>query len=697
MGKKVLIIAEKPSVARDLARVLGKFNRCDGYFENEQYIVTWALGHLVTLVEPEDYDPIYKKWLIKTLPIIPDKFWLKANSSTLKQYKTIKKLANRSDVEQLINACDAGREGELIFRYIYRSIGCKKNFKRLWLSETTTEAVIKGFQSLRPGHEFDRLGYAAEARSRADWLIGINATRAFSVRHASLLSVGRVQTPTLAIIVNREREIRNFVVEDYWELFCTFQKENGQKYMGKWFNLEQEHFFKLKEAMAIKNKVEEQHANIVSIDQKDILEKAPLLFNLNDLQKEANKKFGFSAAKTLAVAQVLYETKKLITYPRTDSRYLTNELSKTIPQRLRALAGLDEYSWFISFIGKNNLSKRYINNSKVTDHTALIPTNVKPKLESLSSDEYKIYDMVVRRFLAAFFPPARYEQTRVVTEAAEETFITRGRVELDKGWKVVYEPVQEIKENDSEVIVPSLKKGETLQVVETEIQEKKTRPPKRFTEAGLLTVMEGAGRLLDDADLKEAMRGSGLGTPATRAAIIERLLKVKYIERKKRTLVPTSKGETLIDLVPELIKSPEMTARWEKALADIEEGNLEPGKFMDGIIEQTKKVVDLARKQETSTQVGNSAASNVESLGKCPLCGMAVVEYQRSYGCSGFRQGCQFVIWKKIAGKKITINQARILLEKGNTKKLKGFSSKSGKKFEAALVLKDGKVVFDFK
>ncbi len=691
---KSLVLAEKPSVARDLAGALGKFKNKDGYLENNDYVITWAIGHLVELAGPEHYDQSLKKWNLSTLPILPERFKLKPNSKTIKQFKVVKELVNRSDIKELICATDAGREGELIFRYIYRLTGSKKPFKRLWLSETTSGAVKKGFENLRPGTDFDRLAHAAEARSRADWLIGINGTRAFTVRHNNLLSVGRVQTPTLALIVNREREIRNFVPTPFWELHAQFAKEDGQTYTGKWFKGDQNRFSTVEDARAVESKVTGQPAKIREIKQKDTSEQPPMLFNLNDLQKEANKKFGFSASKTLSVAQALYETKKLLTYPRTDSRHMTEDLAGTIPGRLSALAGVSGYTTFVTTVQKAGIpGKRYVDNSKVTDHTALIPTETKPDFGILTPDELKIYDLVVRRFLAIFYPPARYKQTRVVTDAAGETFLTTGKVELDQGWKAVYSPEKESENDDNAGTMPPLSQNEAVNTQKTEVKEKQTQPPKRYTEASLLAAMEGASRLLDDKELKEAMKGHGLGTPATRAAIIDRLINVGYIERNKKTLVPTEKGEVLIDLVPEIIKSPETTGQWEKTLADIEQGAADPKEFMAGITELTKEIVENTRNQEASSmpQQANDA------LGKCPLCEQDVIEGKKGFGCSGYKEnGCKFVIWKEIAGKKISRNQAKTLLEKGQTGVIKGFKSKKGNKFEAILKLENGKVEFQF-
>ncbi|KJS12549.1 MAG: DNA topoisomerase III [Peptococcaceae bacterium BRH_c8a] len=692
-SEKKLVITEKPSVARDLAGILGRFNRKDGYLENNEYVITWAIGHLVELAAPEDYNPQLKKWSFNTLPILPEEFKLKANPGTKKQFKVVKELLNRPDIGQLICATDAGREGELIFRYIYHLSGSKKPFVRLWLSETTPAAVKKGFENLRPGIEFDRLGYAAQARSQSDWLIGINATRSFTVKHNDLLSVGRVQTPTLALIVNREQEINNFVTAPYWELYAKFTKNNGETYTGRWFKGEQNRFADPLAARALQDKVDGQPAAVQQVEEKDITELPPLLFNLNDLQKEANKKYGLAAARTLELAQSLYETRKLLTYPRTDSRHITKELAKTIPGRLNALSSATEYMpYTATAMAAGTPGKRYVDDSKVSDHTALIPTDINPVLDNLPTDERKIFDLVVRRFLAIFFPPARYKKTSVTTEATGETFLTVGRVELDKGWKTVYTLLEnEPGEEDGTGVIPKLGQGESVQTTKTEIREKKAKPPKRYTEASLLAVMEGAGRLLDDKELKEAMKGHGLGTPATRAAIIERLIKVGYIERHKKNLVPTAKGEKLINLVPEIIKNPDLTGKWEKTLADIEAGAANPEEFMAGIRKLTTEIVELAR-----NQIARQQQSTKESLGKCPLCGKDVIEGNKGYGCSGYKEGCKFVIWIKIAGKKLSLVQAKTLLEKGKTGIIKGFKSKKGNKFDAILQLKDGKVEFLF-
>ncbi|HBV98462.1 MAG TPA: DNA topoisomerase III [Desulfotomaculum sp.] len=704
---KVLIIAEKPSVARDLAKVLGHFNNREGYLENNDYVVTWAVGHLVTLAEPEDYDAKYKRWLMQNLPVIPERFRLKAIQRTVKQLKVIREVTGRQDIDYLINACDAGREGELIFRYIYRITGCKKPFKRLWLSETTPEAVKKAFASLLSGEKIERLAYAAEARSRADWLIGLNATRAFTVKHNTLLSVGRVQTPTLALIVNREREITNFKSVPYWELYATFLKTDGATYQGKWFKEDEERFVSQEAAAEIANRVQDKNGVVTLLEEKKESEPPPMLFNLNDLQKEANRKYSMTASRTLEVAQDLYEKKKLLTYPRTDSRHMTTELANTIKKRLQALNAILDYSPFAATaINAGVPGKRYVDNGKVSDHTALLPTDTRPDFSKLSLEERNIYDLVARRFLAIFFPATQYKKTRVITEADGETFITTGRVEQKAGWKAVYATIQEKEkpEDDqsieqAETKLPKIIRGEKVSIGSSEIKEKKTKPQKRYTEATLLAAMEGAGRYLENTELKEAMKGHGLGTPATRAATIERLLHVGYIERKNKALLPTEKGISLIDLVPEEIKSPEMTGRWEKTLADIEEGKADPKEFMAGIIGLTRQIINLVKNQNPSEQAGLALLGDREEIGKCPYCGRPVAENKKGYGCVGYRDGCSFVIWKEIAQKTITANQAGELLKNGRTEVIKGFKARDKQKeFDASLVLNgEGKVVFDFK
>lgn len=696
---KTLIITEKPSVAQDIAKVIGCFEKKECSLENGQHIISWALGHLLELAEPHDYDPELKDWSFKKLPVIPETFKMKPVPGTqARQLAVLKKLMNSREVSLVINACDAGREGELIFRRIFTWCGCRKPVKRLWLSEATTAAVKKAFGSLRDGRELDNLAAAAEARGKADWLVGINATRAFSVRHSAVLSVGRVQTPTLAMVVDREREIRNFKPEKYWEVWATFQKGNGKTYRGKWFCEKEERLKQKEQAEAIARAVTST-GKVAQVEQKEAREQPPTLFNLNDLQKEANKRYGLTAQQTLDAAQALYEKRKLITYPRTDSRHLTVALVKeTLTDRLAALAGAPEY---VSLVPKKlpYLSKRYVDDTKVTDHHAIIPTMTRPDLTALGKNERLVYDLVARRFLSAYYPDARYSVTRVVTASGSENFITKGKAELDPGWKAVYDnnadPENKDEEGENEQVLPPLSQGEVVSVKDIEIPEKQTKPPARYTEATLLAAMENAGRLVDDKEMAGVLKQSGgIGTPATRAAVIETLIKRSFIERQKKTLTPTRKGETLIDLVPEQVKSPEMTARWEKGLEEMEKGR-DPARWIKSIIEFTEELVQLAARQEKTQNI--SGGGKKETIGRCPLCSRDVVEFPKSYGCTGYKEGCKFAIWKEMAGKKITKPQARTLLKSGRTGKLKGFKSRDKKPFEASLVLnEEGKVVFDF-
>ncbi len=694
---KKLIIAEKPSVARDIAAALGSFRKTEGYLENQEYIVSWAFGHLLELAEPHEYDENLTKWNLEQLPIIPSDFRLKPVREGRKQLQVLKKLLNSQEVEEVINACDAGREGELIFRRIYRYCGCRKPLRRLWLSEATPSAIKNAFQRLLAGKEMDNLAAAAEARAEADWLVGINATRAFSVRHYSVLSVGRVQTPTLALVVTREREIRDFKPVKYREIWAVFSKDTGETYPAKWTGSNDGRLFTPEELNAILKKIEGAAAGTVTgVEQKESAEQPPMLFNLNDLQKEANKRYGLTAQQTLDAAQKLYEKYKLLTYPRTDSRHITQAMVSTLSARLNALSEVSDYKSLIPET-QCKLGKRYVNDGKVTDHHAIIPTDKKPDLSSLSKNERLVYDLVARRFLAVFYPDARYAVTKVTTDVNGESFTSKGRVELERGWKAVYrnEPAQQKEEEGTEErALPRLAENETVTVQKVETPEKQTKPPKRYTEAALLAAMENAGRLLEDKDMADTLKSAGgIGTPATRAAIIERLIRVGYIQRQKKTLLPTPKGETLIDLVPEQVKSVEMTAEWEEGLRQIEEGQNAAAAWLEGIKNSTREVVQIAKEQKASSAVGQ----NREILGKCPLCGKDVIEGKKGYGCSGYKEGCKFVIWKEIAGKKITAKQAKDLLAKRKTAVIKGFKSKNGKKFDAALKLSgEGRVEFEF-
>ncbi|MDI6710470.1 MAG: DNA topoisomerase 3 [Bacillota bacterium] len=694
-------MAEKPSVARDLATVLGAAERKDGYLENEKYLVSWACGHLVELAEPHDYDRALIKWDLESLPIIPVPFRLKPADGAGKQLGVLKKLLHRPDVGTVVNACDAGREGELIFRRIYGFCGCRKPVRRLWLSESTSAAVRAAFANLRAGEEFDGLAAAAEARARADWLVGINATRAFSVRHSAVLSVGRVQTPTLALIVAREKEIEVFRPTPYWEVWAEFETDDGT-YRGRWTAEDGDRLSDAAAAEAVARKARAApSACVAKVEHKEVREAPPPFFNLNDLQKEANRRHGLTARQTLDAAQSLYEKHKLITYPRTDSRCVTEALAReTFFARLAALARVPEFAGLVP-AEPRVLGRRHVNDAGVTDHHAIIPTAAEADVSLLSGLERTVYELVVRRFLSAFHADALRAETTVVTLCAGENFVTRGRTELAPGWRRVYgsdraDVAEERDEDDEPQALPPLAEGQTVRRQKIETRRKETRPPRRYTEAGLLAAMENAGRLTDDAAAAATLKArGGIGTSATRAEIIETLIRRGYILRRKKTLVPTDRGRALVELVPEELKSVETTARWEDGLREVEEGLLHPERWLREIEKFTREVVAMAKEQTTEERVRNTR----ESVGHCPLCGREVLDYPKSFGCAGYRDGCGFVIWKEICGKRIGRSQARALLAKGRTGLLKGFKSKkTGKNFEAALVLnrEEGKVTLEF-
>lgn len=689
VGKPV-IVAEKPSMAQDIAKALGgfRFNK-EGFWESSQYLLTYAIGHLVELQEPEDYDKSYAEWRFEDLPIIPVEFKLKVIPKQRQQFAVIKKLLK--DAPLVINACDAGREGELIFRYICRAAGYKGPVKRFWASSLTPQAIKEGFKNLQDGSAYDNLAAAAECRSQGDWLIGINGTRAYTVKHGVLLSVGRVQTPTLAMLVNREKEIREFKSEPFWQLIATFVSSKGE-YEGQWFKDKEHRIWDEQTAKAIKDKVLGQNGVITVYEQKEKKESPPLLFDLTSLQREANQRYGYSAAKTLSIAQRLYETHKLITYPRTDSRYLTPDLISTLPKRIEAV-NWGQYAPLVAPLLKGfpAPTKRLVDASKVRDHHAIIPTEVSAETIALSADEQKVYDLIVRRFIAAFYPFCLYRETKIVTEVLKETFKTQGKEILEPGWRLVENSGNHKNDN-----LPPLQRGLTVKTKDVEIKQDETKPPAPYTEGTLLSAMEGAGKLIDDEELRDAMKDAGLGTPATRAAIIERLKQVGYIEADGKHLRPTQKGEELIARInlPVLL-SPELTGQWEKRLRDIERGIESPLAFMTDVTALTMALVEAARQSDA----GKFRNLEYGALGKCPLCGGDVVENRNAYGCSNWRLengGCKFTIWKKIARKRITREQARELLTKGSTRLLRGFVSKNGKKFSARLKLENGEVVFDF-
>ncbi|MDX6479238.1 MAG: topoisomerase [Gaiellaceae bacterium] len=737
---KTLIVAEKPSVGRDLAGALpGTFDKNEAFLESDEYVITWAVGHLVELAQPEEYDEKFKKWRMADLPIVPEAFRLKPRDvKSKKQLNAILKLMKRDDVERIVNACDAGREGELIFAYIYETAfrpapepdgeenGEKpkrkkkappepKPVERLWISSMTKQAIREGFEKLRPGEQLADLEAAARSRSEADWLVGMNATRAATIRGRAwvggVVSLGRVQTPTLAMIVKREREIQAFVPEPYWLVHAQFDP----RYQGLWFDGKDETriFGDPNRADEIVAKVSGKDGIVEKVERKEQSERAPLLYDLTSLQRDANRRFGFSARRTLQAAQSLYESKKAITYPRTSSRFLSGDLVPQLKPTAATLVPIGEYAAAARYV--LDLEQlplgRVVNDAKVDDHHAVIPTDIEHDVSAFSPDERRVFDLIARRFLAVFHPPARYARTTVVTLVEEERFRTRGKITLEAGWRGVYglETEEELKAKQSEeesegegTEIPPLEQGQAVRCVEAEAEAKETKPPPRYTEATLLSAMETAGKLIDDEELREAMKDSGLGTPATRAETIETLIRREYIERAGRDLQATPKGIQVITMLEEhKLTSPELTGDWEKRLSDIEHGSGDREAFMREIVGFAKETVE----QIAALDKEKLRPERVE-LGPCPRCGdktgEIIRENSRAYGCTSWKSreeaGCGFVIWKRVAGRTITPEVARQLMQERRTKEvLSGFRSRGGKPFRARLVFtEDGKVEFDF-
>jgi DNA topoisomerase-3 len=698
-----LIVAEKPSVGRDIASALGKHRRGKGALVGDGWTVTWALGHLAELAPPDAYDERYKKWRLETLPILPERFKVQISSGTREQFAVVKGLMQDPAVTEVVNACDAGREGELIFAYLYGLSRCKKPVLRLWVSSLTPEAIREGFANLRDGRSMKPLEDAARSRSEADWIVGMNATRAYSVRFGrpgNVLSVGRVQTPTLKLLVDREREIESFKPEKFWTVYARFARE-GAAYDGVWFKNKQNRLKEKEAAEEIAEKVRGGTGVVKKAEKKTAAEKPPLLYDLTELQRGANARFGFTAERTLRAAQSLYEEKKLITYPRTSSRYLSRDMVGTLKKRVEAAGALPDLAPFAEeLLGLPKLptTKRIVDDAKVTDHHAIVPTGKKLSGD-LPPDEARVYDLVARRFLAVFFPAARFENTTVVTEVRGETFLSKGRVVLEAGWRALYPDGVGGKKEKEPPVLPPISVGQEWSVTKVAVKEGETKPPPRYSEAALLGAMETAGKFVEDEELRQAMKESGLGTPATRAAIIERLIKVGYVEREKKILVPTEKGRALISLLKESqLASPELTASWEERLARMEKGAERRPEFMADINGFATALVEEVRRMEGERLAAPDSSSNRQPLGSCPKCGSPVVETKKAYSCSAWKtSGCDFAIWKQVSGKRLRESQARQLLTKGRTGQLKGFKSKAGKPYAAALRLDgDHKVRLDF-
>lgn len=703
MGKR-LIIAEKPSVAADIARALGGFTRKGDHFESKHYVLCSAIGHLLELRAPEEYDPRSGRWTFKHLPVIPPKFELapideKAGS----RLSLLLRLIKRKDVSGIINACDAGREGELIFRYLAQYSKTSKPIERLWLQSMTPAAIRDGFTGLRTDRELLSLADAARSRSEADWLVGINGTRAMTAFNNRLgeggfykTTVGRVQTPTLAILVEREERIRAFRPRDYWEVHARFGAQAGE-YAGRWFDPKfqkdddnERRPDRLWTASAAESIVAacEGKRGRVSEETKPATQLSPLLFDLTSLQREANSRFGFSARATLGLAQALYERHKVLTYPRTDSRALPEDYVGTVKQAVELLKGADDYKVHATSILKNSWirpNKRVFDNSKVSDHFAIIPTLQLPK--HLSDPERKIYDLVVRRFLAIFFPAAEYLQTTRITSIESHQFRTDGRILKSPGWLAVYgRSAQEESAN-----LPPVDADEMVQAIEVKAVANQTKPPARYTEATLLSAMEGAGKLVEDDELRAAMEAKGLGTPATRAAIIEGLIHEDYVHRNAKELVPTPKASSLLLALTHFgateITSPELTGDWEQKLKLMEGGKLPRGEFMDHIEQVTRDLVERIREGDIPEEV----YATVEA--PCPKCGGVVQENYRKFQC----QSCDFALWKVIAGREWAPEEVAELISQRFVGPLTGFRSRMGRPFAAGVRLTDElRVEFDF-
>jgi DNA topoisomerase-3 len=697
MGKQ-LIIAEKPSVANDIARALGGFTRHGDYYESEEYVLSSAIGHLLELAAPEGFEVKRGKWSLANLPVIPPRFELKPLPKTEERLKLLTRLIKRKDIARIVNACDAGREGELIFRYIVQHAGAKKPIERLWLQSMTPSAVREGFARLRPDREMRPLADAAVSRSESDWLVGINGTRAMTAFNSKdggfyKTTVGRVQTPTLAILVEREKRIKAFVARDYWEIVATFGAERGE-YEGRWFDekferdpadeyLRAERLWDRARAEAIRARCLGK-PGIVTEEAKPSTQRSPLLYDLTTLQREANSRFGFSARNTLGLAQALYEKHKVLTYPRTDSRALPEDYLGTVKKTLDMLCdkrGVTQpYAPFAAQVLKEGWvrpNKRIFDNTKVSDHFAIIPTLQLPK--HLSEPEHKLYDMVVRRFLAVFFPAAEFLVTTRVTRVENEPFRSEGRVMLNAGWLAIYGKEAEGGEAPTLPPVP----GGKVRTKSVEVKAEQTRPPARYSEATLLSAMENAGKLVDDEELAEAMKEKGLGTPATRASIIEGLIFEDYIHRNGRELQPTAKAFDLFYALSRFgideLRSPELTGDWEFKLKQMEQGRLRREEFMDHIVDTTR---DLVNRVKTGTSIDEPLST---LSAPCPRCGGTINENYKKFQCSK----CDFAIWKIIASRRIENEEIEELFRTRSIGPLQGFRSRAGRPFAAMVKLRD--------
>lgn len=674
-------IAEKPSVAREIANVLGANNRHDGYYEGNGYVVTYTFGHLCTLFEPNDYEPHWKSWNLSYLPMLPDKFKTKVvnNSGIKKQFEIVKKLFETATV--VINCGDAGQEGELIQRWVIEQAEYKGEVKRLWISSLTTEAIKEGFENLQPAEKYDNLYYAGFSRAIGDWLLGMNATRLYTVKYGGykqVLSIGRVQTPTLAMIVNRYKEIQNFQPKPFWELQTVYRETL--------FNCEEGKFLKKEEGEAFANVVKENDFEVLAITKKKGKEYAPKLFDLTGLQVYCNNKFGLSADETLKIAQKLYE-QKVITYPRVDTTFLPNDIYPKAPGILEKLTTYQSLTQ--PLLGKKlRKSKKVFNDNKVTDHHALIPTGIQAPLHG---NYLKVYDIIVKRFIAVFYDDCLVANTTVSGKVDTVPFKTTGKVILEKGWRVVFETA-ESKDKKEKDELPMFKKGEKGPHEPTFL-EKETKAPNQYTEATLLRGMETAGKQVDDEEMRELMKENGIGRPSTRANIIETLFRRKYIERNKKQILPTETGIQLIEIIKNnLLTSAELTGQWEKQLKEMEKGKFHASSFVNNMKNMVHHLVYEVRMEQINTKISHSTEDDSTKLDapskktaivgqSCPKCQEgSLLKGNSSYGCSRYKSGCHFILPFSFEGKKISEKQYLRLLQKGSTVNLKGFKTSDGEK-----------------
>lgn len=624
---KILVLAEKPSVGRDIARVLKCNNNKGSYIEGNKYVVTWALGHLVGLQDPEGYGDKYKAWNMESLPMLPKHMKTVVLKKTSKQFYNVKKLINREDINEIVIATDAGREGELVARWIIEKAGSKKKIKRLWISSQTNKAILEGFNNLKDGNKYNNLFKAAECRAEADWLVGLNVTRGLTCKYNAQLSAGRVQSPTLSLIVNREEEIKNFKPKEYHTITVKSDKCNFT-----WVNKDNNgRIFDLEFSKKIEMKLKGSNINIVNVNSKDKKAYPKALYDLTELQRDCNRLFGFSAKQTLNIMQRLYENYKILTYPRTDSRYITTDIVGTLKDRIKAV-GVGEYRAICENLMKKDIkgNKSFVDNSKVSDHHAIIPTEERGNLALLSSDERKVYDLVVKRFLSHLMSAYVYVETTLEGEANGEKLLAKGKVEKEKGWKRLYEKLDEDESSDDikDQTLPVINKGESLQIKNVEVKKNFTTPPARFNEATLLSAMENPQKYInvDKASAKTLNETGGLGTVATRADIIEKLFNSFVIEKRGKDIYPTSKGKQLIELVPEDLKSPLLTAEWERRLDAISKGKEDPNKFLKEIRNYTVALIEDVKLAQSKFHHDNLTGK------KCPKCGKYMLQVKGKQG-----------------------------------------------------------------